>query len=68
MSDHMEQSEIIRVTGLRQQAAQERKLRELGYIVIGRNAKNEVQCLSTHPNDPRLKAANDRELVATLEL
>lgn len=56
MSQLMPQSEIVAVTGCTQQAAQERKLDDLGYIVLGRNARNEVQCLATHPRDPAANA------------
>jgi len=40
----------------------------MGYIVVGRNPRGEVQCLATHPRDPLLKAANDRGEVVRLNL
>jgi len=59
MSQHLTQAEIKAITARVKPAAQERVLRELGYIVLGRNPLGQVQCLAMHPDDPRLKAAND---------
>lgn len=64
MSAHMTQAEIVEKTGRVRAGAQERALRDLGYIVIGRNPVGQVQCLATHPADPRLKATNDNHKVA----
>jgi len=68
LSAHLPQSEIESITGCVRQHAQERRLRELGYIVIGRNAKNEVMCLATHPRDPAVTAAEDRGELVRLNL
>jgi hypothetical protein len=55
MSTHLTQHQIETITGCVRQSAQERRLRNMGYIVLDRNAKNEVQALSMHPRDPQLK-------------
>jgi hypothetical protein len=68
MSDHLTQQQIASITGVVRQYAQERRLREMGYIVLTRNAKNEVQALATHPQDPALKAAERRGEVVRLHL
>ncbi len=59
MSSHLAQCEIRAITARVKPTAQERVLREMGYIVLGRNPKGQVQALAMHPHDPRLKAAND---------
>lgn len=68
MTDHLTQREIIEKTGRVKASAQERALRQLGYIVIGRNPKGQVQCLAIHPLDPNLRAAKDRGEVVRLNL
>jgi len=50
--------EIEQITGLVQPAAQARKLRELGFVVIGFSARGRVRALSEHPARP---TAADRE-------
>lgn len=60
MSDHLAQDQIRAITARVRPDAQERVLRDMGYIVLGRNPRGQVQCLATHPMDPTLKAANDR--------
>lgn len=64
MSTHLTQDQVIEYTGRTRADAQERALRNLGYIVIGRNPRGQVQALAMHPNDPRLKASNDHHAVA----
>ncbi len=68
MSDHLAQDQIKAITARTRPDAQERVLRQMGYIVVGRNPRGEVQCLATHPRDPLLKAANDRGEVVRLNL
>lgn len=68
MSDLLPQADIEQITGYTRQRCQERALRDLGYIVLGRNAKNRVQALAIHPQDPRLVAARARGEIATLDI
>jgi hypothetical protein len=68
MSEHLPQEQIVAITARVRPDAQERVLREMGYIVLGRNPEGKVQCLATHPMDPSLKAANDRGDVVRLNL
>ena len=58
----------VEVTGYVRQKEQESSLRELGYIVLGRNGKNQVRALALHPGDPRLKATNNGGGLATLNV
>lgn len=66
MSDILEQEQIVKITGYRRQQCQEEALRDLGYIVLGRNAKNEVRALAAHPLDPSLRGQQPRASKATL--
>lgn len=68
MSTHLTQRQIESITGCVRQSAQERRLRDMGYIVLERNAKNEVQCLATHPRDPHIQAAKSRGEQVVLHL
>ena len=68
MTDCLSQQQIAEITGYQRPHAQERKLRELDYIVIGRDAKGRVKALAAHPDDPALKAANDRGDTVRLHL
>lgn len=68
MSEHLPQEAIREITARVRPDAQERILRDMGYIVVGRNPRGQVQCLATHPMDPTLKAANDRGDVVRLNL
>lgn len=56
MSQYLTESEIHDATDMKRPTAQERVLRQLGYVVLGRTPKGKVKCLALHPDDPRLKA------------
>jgi hypothetical protein len=56
MSQWLTEAEIESVTSRQRPTAQERVLRQLGYVVLGRTPDGKVKCLSLHPSDPRLKA------------
>lgn len=66
MSALMSQNQILEITGYSQQTAQERSLKELGYIVLGRSANNKVRALDTHPQDPLLLAVQGDRVVLDL--
>ena len=68
MTRLLTQAEITAITGYSRQTAQERKLRELGYIVLGRDARNRVQCLATHPRDPQVSVVRESESSVVLDL
>lgn len=67
-NDHLSQQDIIDITGYQRQKQQEETLRDLGYVVLGRNGRNQVMALALHPNDPRVKLASDAGQIATLEI
>lgn len=46
---YLPQKTIEALTGCKRPSAQERYLRRMGFIVVGRNAKNEVIALEDHP-------------------
>jgi hypothetical protein len=66
MSQLLTEQEIADVTDMQKPSAQERELRRLGYVVLGRSAKGNVKCLALHPSDPRLKAMGPQSV--TLDL
>lgn len=49
------ESEVKSLTDLVQPKAQARKLRELGYIVIGFSAKGRVRALAEHPAEAKIR-------------
>lgn len=63
MSDCLTQEEVCDLTALVRPGAQKRKLLELGYIVLGNDAKGRVKALRTHPLDPSLNASGDNNQV-----
>lgn len=63
MSRHMTQEEIRQKTGYVRQSMQEAALRSMGYIVLKRNGRNQVQALANHPSDPALPANATRDEV-----
>lgn len=63
MSDCLSPAQVAEITGYVRPGPQMRKLSELGYIVLGRDAMGRVKALATHPNDPKITAANGGETV-----
>jgi hypothetical protein len=63
MSDLLSQRQIEEITEATQPAAQERILRDMGYVVLRcRSARGRVRALATHPEDPRLKAEGSKHV------
>jgi hypothetical protein len=58
MTDFLTQEQVRRISGYVQPSSQERKLREMGYVVIPRSAKGEVRAFATHPKDPLVSAGH----------
>jgi hypothetical protein len=48
----LDSAQIREITQLQRPKAQARKLRELGFIVIGFSARGEVRALADHPMAP----------------